>query len=174
MGWTIRQCASEGCTVKGILFSRYVPKAPRVGETKSFVLDKKRPKIHNSGKIWQYRQELHWMLCGEMCTLYCMKTTGAGAWSKRSYCHVDSSTFKQHTEPQKSGRTWAWCCQVLVTFDPLAEGLELVPARQLSTGSRTNTKFEHAQGCGYAIQSETWNYTLWANRDKHFTVHKSV
>lgn len=116
--------------------------------------------VEKIGKIYQVRNYIECFVERSVCCTV-WKTTGAGAWSKRSYCHVDSFTYKQHTQPQKSGRTWAWCCQVLVTFDPLAEGLEPVPARQLSTGSRANTKFEHAHKCLYRGVDMLSNQKHW-------------
>lgn len=72
VGWTIRQCASEGCTVKGILFSQYVPKALRVGETKSFVLDKNVQKsilVEKSGNIDRSYIECYVVRCVH-CTVW--------------------------------------------------------------------------------------------------------
>lgn len=102
--------------------------------------------------------------------VYGGETPGERTLSKRSRCHVDNT--RTHTHRQRSGRTWGQCCQAVVTFDPLAPALEMMPARQLNAGSRANTVFQcaymraHGSLCalgGVNTHSQTRCQTVRAN-----------
>lgn len=88
---------------------------------------------------WQTQEESKNRAACKGCVYYTVytwrKTPGEQTWSKRSCCHVDNT----QTHSEKSGRTWSLLCQAVVTSDPLALQLEMMPARQLNVGQAKQT-----------------------------------
>lgn len=114
---------------------------------------------------WQTQEESKNRAACKGCVYYTVytwrKTPGEQTWSKRSCCHVDNT----QTHSEKSGRTWSLLCQAVVTSDPLALQLEMMPARQLNVGQAKQTVclnvfisvsvFVCTQGCGPAVTNHS-------------------